>query len=288
MENKQIDLSEDRNKDQDTSETKHATQVHPTLMPINYREDDRSKKRLPIGKKINILKPMMIAIFSAILVGSILGFFMLNMFTNLGEDIESHSQEPTNVHANPVDKADHTVSAATLEGMRAFVLQGGVFSKAENADEWALKFQQATIPTVVFEKDQQHYLFVGIASTENEAKKLAKTVTDQQFEVYVKEWKSEDVELELTAEEQHWLESFQKQWKDTLQLIHTGEEVSLEGWDDLVNSHPLESERVLQLVDNIHTFYDKDSDEHSHFEWQAMLLSTWKIYENMINQEDDS
>lgn len=279
MEHKQNDISEEQSKDQETSETEHIKQMNTSLIPTKYEEN----QRITQGKKTAFLKPMIIAVFSAILVGSILGFFMLNMFTNLEGEAESHEQKPTNVHANPVDQVDNELSSASLQGMSAFVLQGGVFSKAENAKEWALKFQQATLPTVIFEKDQQHYLFVGIANTEGEAKKLATTLAEQQFEVYVKEWKTEEIQIELTEEEQHWVKSFQKQWQDTLQSIYTGDDVSLEGWNDLVNSHPLQSEIALQLVDEIHMFYDEDSGKISHIEWQEMLLSTWKMYNEIFS-----
>lgn len=278
MKKNEQDKHVDRNISDDlTTEEKP---VQPTIHEKNY-SIDRHEKTVKVKGK-SFMKPVIITVFSALLIGSVLGFFMLNVFTNLGEKVSGDDQEIANAHADRQDKEDHETSLVTLQEMAAYVTQGGVFSEAANAEEWAKKYEQAGFPSVIFAQDDQYFLLVGIADKENIANEFAENLKDKQFEVYVKEWKSEQEKVELTAEEEHWMTSFQSQWQDTLKSVATKEEVSLDGWSDLTNSHPLQSEMVLQLVEKIHEFYDEGADDLDHLKWQEMLLSVWKTYEDVL------
>lgn len=271
-----------KNENQETNQSNHTEPVEIPLITHKYEESKKPSHQVTLDKKQSFMKPIILASSAAILIGGILGFIMLNLFTNIGGNLKYADKDPTSVHADPVEKITEDKSEIILKEMGAFVLQGGVFSEKVNADEWANTYQQAGFPTVIFKRDQQYFLLVGLADTEERAKKLATALEKDQFDVYVKRWTTKEKRITLTAEENHWLLSFQEQWKNTLQSISKQEGVLLEGWSDLTNSYPLQSPEILQLVEMIHAFHQDDLAQKSDFELQNMLLYIWGQYEDII------
>lgn len=274
MENQQHDHIEDN---QEISEENHDSEMNLPVITREYKTVHENK----VNRRLTYMKPIIIAVVSAVFIGSLLGFFMLNMFTSFGGEGESNHETSIDYSTNKLDEAeekDAQISSSTLESMTAYVLQGGVFTEEKNANEWAKKFTQEGFPAVIFKENQQYLLFVGIASTEENAKHFTQS-NGQSLEVYVKEWTMKAQEIELTAKEQHWLESFQEEWKQTLQMIQGGESIPFKGWNDLVNSYPLQSERIEALVDQILEFYEDRNEGLSQVEWQTMLLSVWKTFD---------
>ena len=105
----------------------------------NYETDER-KNFFYILRKIKYFKPIMIAAFSALLIGSILGFIVLNVLTNLNGEPTDPTEETmkSQVAQNNEPKQSNVDQRQlfTLESMQGQVIQVGVFSSRDNADEW--------------------------------------------------------------------------------------------------------------------------------------------------------
>src|SRR5699024_1683635 len=127
------------------------------------------------------------SISAAIFIGSILGFIMLNLFGNINA-LCNHGNNPEATNAVAADKDTEKKSNASDEqkAITAYVLQGGVFSEKANADQWAESFKQAGFPAMIWERDDQYYLLTGIADTEEQAKKIAASIKEQNMDVFVK------------------------------------------------------------------------------------------------------
>src|SRR5699024_3163233 len=100
----------------------------------------------------------------------------------------------------------------TLKQMKAYVIQLGVFSEQENADIWSKTYAQAGFPSISFQRENQYFLFTGVANTEEKAKEFAEILLKEEIEVYVKEWETDEKEIKLTEEESKWIQLFQEQW----------------------------------------------------------------------------
>src|SRR5699024_1938262 len=112
------------------------------------------------------------------------------------------------------------------------------------------------------------------------AKEFATTLLENDIEVYVKEWTTSEIEVELTEEESEWLKLFQEELEQTLQSLEKQEEISLNDWKNLTENESLNSERLTQLVQAIQ-FISENEVENS-FELQNYLLNIWKVYEEVF------
>lgn len=220
------------------------------------------------------------ATFTAVLIGLFLGVIMLNIFTNK----ENHASTDNNQHMighQDTDDIDQTeTNPTTLKQMNAYVLQLGVFSEIENANDWSKIYQKAGFSSIHFLRDNQYFLFAGIAESEEKAKELATILLKDEIEVYVKEWITNEIEIGLTGEESQWFTSFQEQWQTSLKSLEKQEGFPLGGWNQLIESYPVKSEKVTQLVEVIELLSENDTGNK--FELQNQLLNIWKVYEETV------
>lgn len=243
-------------------------------------------KKNGVAKKKTSVGPFITATFTAILIGLFLGLMMLNMFTNKDDQVStketpaSAAQMDTDERNDPDQSDAVELKPTTLKQIHAHVLQLGVFSEQENANDWSETYQQLGFPSIHFQRDDQYYLFAGMAETKERAKEFATTLLENDIEVYVKEWTTSEIEVELTEEESEWLKLFQEEWEQTLQSLEKQEEISLNDWKNLTENESLNSERLTQLVQAIQ-FISENEVENS-FELQNYLLNIWKVYEEVF------
>lgn len=257
----------------------HADQKNPkkNLKSTQHylKKDSFSKKEVAIG-------PFLTATFTAILIGLILGLMMLNTFTKKDDYVSTSNDQPVAVPKDE-DVIDKTESKRmTLKEMNAYVIQLGVFSEQANADDWSETYEQLGFPSTHFQRDNQYYLFTGMAETEKKAKEIAEILLQEDIEVYVKEWTTSEIEIELTEEVDEWLVLFHNQWEETLQLLEKEEKILLRGWTELIESQPLNSEEIRQLVEAIQLL--PENEVENNFELQNHLLNIWKVYEEVFKK----
>lgn len=241
----------------------------------NQIKSMKKKKTIHKFPKKSRVGPFLTATFTAVLIGLFLGLLMLNMFTNKEKHASTNDHQQAASDADDIDKAE--TKPTTLKQMKAYVLQLGVFSEKENANDWSETYQQEGVTSVHFHRDNQYFLFSGMADTEERAKEFAAILLKDGIEVYVKEWITNEIDAELTGTESEWLASFQEQWEKSLMELSKEDGVLLDGWNKLIEEYPLKSEGITQLVEAIELL--SENEGKSIFELQNHLLNIWKVYE---------
>lgn len=256
------------------SDEKNNRKPDSFIHPISISKNRHNKQR--VSKRV---KTVIVAFLSAIIIGTILGFIMLHMMTNINGSYRADSS--TNVNEVKSNSANATTSIE-LEEMNAYVVQAGVFSETSNAKEWAITYEEAGLQTVTWEREDHYYLLIGLTSTLEEARQLEIELQSYGFDFFIKEWKTNSQKINTTDEESQWIEAFQTKWQETLKNIYEENELTVDGWQQLLREAP--SENQYSNVHEILAYYFKESDmQHaSEHEIQIMLLNMWKEFEQVL------
>ncbi|MBP1968803.1 stage II sporulation protein B [Virgibacillus natechei] len=258
-------------------------------VPIFARQTEtNNNQKKSFNKKIKLkpFKPVMLAISSAVVIGSILGIIMLRMFVGIESDI---AQGNNNLPVAGVDNEDNGnnteagLSTFSNGSIDAYVLQGGVFSEMENADEWVENYDQAGLHSLIWEVNDQYFLLVGLANTDDQAKQFANDITAEEgFEVFGKEWNTAEREVELIEEEAEWLQAFEENWHEALGSLENEEIFIVDEWEGLVENYPEETDRLASLNESISSFLD-EMEQAEGSKAQNILLNMWYQYDRVIN-----
>src|SRR5690606_6501117 len=233
---------------------------------------------------LNMFKPIIIAIISAITIGSIMGFVMLKIIVNFDNDVNATPAYQTIPGQGQDDQnksvEDETTSGGTLitlDSMSAFVLQGGVFSSASNAEAESSKFIDQGYSPVIWEKDSQYYLLVSSGLSKEDLQDDINVLVGSGIDVYAKEWVIGESEIKLSEEESNWVSACQDQWN-----IATGKGlIEVDTWNKMVEQAPKGTESfnsfVTSLKEQLTSFNDNNSGQ--------LLLAMWKSYDEFISSE---
>ncbi|MGP4108420.1 SPOR domain-containing protein [Virgibacillus sp. L01] len=257
------------------------------------RHSDASNNEHYFGQKsrFSTFKPIILASVSAIIIGSVLGFFMLNMFVDIDKGLNQQNytvpaavdDEETSKEGSEKESASDEVTSSTpIESVNAFVLQAGKFEGEANANEMKSKFNQAGFSAMIWVKEDYYYVLAGIANSKDQANQLAKEFNDHQLEVFVKNWNTESGDMKLTNDEVGWLKSYNKQWSESLSSLNKNEKLSEDGWASIVNTIPNDSENIGEFT----AFLKKEiSDLVQANKWQEqrMLLNLWYQLNLLVN-----
>jgi len=248
------------------------------------------KKQRGVQRSLHF-KPILTAGISAVIIGSIMGIIMIQLFTNLTD--VGGSEEHTAVTSTQPDEEDEQINKeenegsdekkgqAGLVGMNAYVLQAGVFSNQENATDSAKDYDQAGFIPVIWERDEQFYLLVGIAQTKERGIDVAKEVESNDLDIYVKEWMTEKSQAKLNKNDEQWIKAFEKQWETTLGLLEKEEKISIKDWASLSKKQQIQSESVRSVEEAINEYLKDGVTELSVQEAQQLLIKSWKQYEQI-------
>lgn len=222
----------------------------PVITGLNKTKNPLNKKKRHI---FYYLKPIIIAVASAIIIGSILGFGMLRLFVNVEGDVTGevpNNNNPSTVAEN--NEATAGSASVQLEPLEAHILQAGIFTEKENAEQWADNYAVEGIQTITWERDNQYFLIAGLASTKEEANTIAAELKKNgSIDLYVKEWTTINGDVELTADEENWLGQFQTMWQESLKNSSGGNTLSTESWSELLAAEPSQKEKLSSLSSSI-------------------------------------
>lgn len=210
-----------------------------------------------------VLKPLFIAIGSALVIGLVIGAIMLKMFAQL-------DGETASVTSGALVKNENIVE--TMNGLTAYVLQAGAFSKIENAQKWAKIYEKKGHQTIVWKKEDTYYLLAGLAKTEASA--IAQAKSKNNIDIYVKEWQTVDSADRLTEKERIWLQSFYILWNQQLDLI--GEEQGLlqKEWQKLLADKPKRSQKFNLFFKEIDVSLSTTEVKNA-ADLEKLLLKLW-------------
>lgn len=211
------------------------------------------------------LQLLLVTILSAVVLGVVIGAVMLKLLTVFEADEAS------------VAVSGHVNGAAgqKSEVLTAYVLQGGVFAKKKNAEEWLAKYNKAGVPATLWKQDESYYLFAGVATAESQAAEQAAEMKQKKLDIYVKEWTAPIANGFLTEKEKKWIGEFSTIWSTTLQQSVENKKISEADWEKLVKSAPAESVACQNLAKSINGNINKLKKNDSKTARQA-LLNIWK------------
>ncbi len=115
----------------------------------------------------------------AIILGTGFGFLMLKLV------LTEHSNKPATEQVLTEEQGGQkaetpaaTGAIASVKPLTTFVIQGGVFSSKDGAQATAGQLAEKGVPAQSVEIDSKQYLFLGVASTIDDAKKLGSNYKD--------------------------------------------------------------------------------------------------------------
>ncbi len=256
--------------DHDRNENNRITDEHV------YEVSGRNHKR-----PLHSIKPFLLSSLSAILIGVVLGFIVLRMSTSATEpEVDQGTTAPkVEVAADEPNEEEEDTTSTNMDfvdigAMEAYVLQAGVYAEKENADEAAIELKNSGYSPIVWEEDQQFFVFTNVFSSEEHAKNSVAAMKEENIEVYVKLWTVEQQSLDITVEEAGFLEQYTAIWTETVEK-HTMDEIdSLAEWEELVKQMPTSDVTeglVVYLEENI-------VQAEAAIDIEQVLLETWQLY----------
>ncbi|ALC89794.1 hypothetical protein AM500_08415 [Bacillus sp. FJAT-18017] len=134
------------------------------------------------------LKPIIVPVIFAILIGVTLGAGMLKLLIS-GDGVEE-AITPTNA-VTPADREKPVsagkTAAATLQPITTFAVQEGIYTNKDSATSVKEELVSKGIPAAVFDKDGQAMMLVGVAASIEDAKEVGAALKAKGIEIYAKE-----------------------------------------------------------------------------------------------------
>lgn len=175
-------------------------------------QEKRPKINLPkyIQKKFSPNKTgLLISSILAVAIGLGFGLFILKLVINPENSTTMTDAAPA--VAPDSGKEQGTALTATMPGLSAAVIQGGVFSTEEAAESYSEQFTGKGLPTISLNVDEQQFLFIGITEDLSSAKTLAEDYKSQGIDVYAKEINIPENQIKVDSKtEAEWMKEAPK------------------------------------------------------------------------------
>lgn len=120
----------------------------------------------------------------AVLVGTSFGLVMVSMVKS---DQKAGTETPVSEMATVTEENGNGSGSLTAEAISAVIIQGGVFSTKEAAENELAHAIEKEIPGKVVEMDKQIYLFIGVADSIDHAKAIGGKLEKEGLSFYAKE-----------------------------------------------------------------------------------------------------
>lgn len=257
----------------------------------DYSFTSKQKDSIKQRPSLHHMKPLLIAIFSALTIGALLGFIMLVMFKGVGDQPPSQSAVTNNSEENENNNDDQNEEMeqggddlVNVQDVQAYVLQSGVFSEMENAKEWKKPYQDAGQPTVIWERDGEYYLFAGISATRQQGKDDAEELSKSDLDIFVKEWNIKASKVNVTEDESDWIHSFQTLWEETLQSVSEDNGMLVDQWKQFIDQESSQSENILSFQSELKQLLPEENLQEDRFQQQQFLLKIWYEFEQLLNE----
>lgn len=146
------------------------------------------------GTSNHSLLKLVVSVGSGVLVGTLMGLLILNVFVGGaglpqgGSTIDTHLEESSQTTDSTTREPSGTeANASELPELNPVWVQGGVFSNQSGADEHAFERRENGQAAVVHQTDDQYRVFYGIGLTRDDALKIAGELKEAGEEVYLKD-----------------------------------------------------------------------------------------------------
>ncbi|WP_416151355.1 hypothetical protein ACM26V_10445 [Salipaludibacillus sp. HK11] len=235
----------------------------PKLPPSKRKNNKQSWDKFSLDYFKN---KVFLSVSAAILVGGAFGMMLLSLFT--GNDTTVGQDQA--VTSNEIGISDSAVGVANgqspsnLSSLDAHVVQAGAFSTIEKGEEMATLIKEKGFPSLLFENDGTHFLFVGMGLAREEAEVLANHIEDQGQETYVKPFEILNDQIEV-PEDIHTFVTKGVNW-----MAHASN-IAVQ---DIVGEAPSD-EAVTELFDAGQAWQDAYDEMDTTNEEIAALSSQW-------------
>ncbi|WP_018931436.1 hypothetical protein [Gracilibacillus lacisalsi] len=233
-------------------------------------------------------KSFIISACTAIVIGSFLGLMMLNIFVDLDPEEVAFEQNTSNDQAvsatsDQSDEKDNTTANAQegeafqSQAFNFFVTQAGVFTNQSAAQQLVQELQEDQIESMVWSRDENFHVFVGLKSTHEASKQFTSSAFPSNYELYGgKEWHIDSASISLSEEEKDWLTGLESL---LAQMIEGGmEEEAIDQW--LADEPSAVSEEVQAISTEVESIKTTEDEQAS----QVALLKILNQYENIANE----
>lgn len=265
-----------------TKEDSGEVEPIPTYIRQNTLENEK-KKSFKKGKKqkSKTYKQIFISAISAILLGVGLGLFMLNMFADIDNSSVGGKVDPLTEKTTSGSAVASDVSTYMVEGLEAFVLQAGLFNEKSSLKVVQDKFSQAGLLTMVWEKDNQFYLFANIDGTKDLADPKKARYEAFGLDTFAKEWRTNEAEIKLTKAEYEWLQNFHALFITSLKVVSDNKAIPTSDWNKWIESYPGSGETTAPFYKKVKSL-QSNIKEVNETTAPIVLLKLWNQFANTI------
>ncbi|WP_163582339.1 hypothetical protein [Gracilibacillus saliphilus] len=233
-------------------------------------------------------KSFIISACTAIVIGSFLGLVMLNIFVDLDPEEVAFEQNTSNNQAvsatsDQSDEEDNTTANAQegeafqSETFDFFVTQAGVFTNQSTAQQLVQDLQEDQIESMVWTRDENFHVFVGLKSTHEASKQFTSSAFPSNYELYGgKEWHIDSASISLSEEEKDWFTGLESLLDEMIE--GNMDEAAINQW--LADEPSAVSEEIQAISAEVESINTTEDEQAS----QVTLLKILNQYENITNE----
>lgn len=256
------------------------------LSELEYKNIQVDRK-LDSSKHKKHITRLIFTVSMALCIGISLGFVALKMFVAMDE---TNSRLSTNEGSSKVEEINQPVDEKgetkdiVIAGLDAFVVQIGMFSTTEKAEEAKNQMTEQAGAIVAWQEEEGIRLFASVHATKAEAEKRAGELSSEYIDGYVREWTTSEQTVTFPQAEVEWIEDFSPLWKNTIEKSsdYPAMKEESENWKKWLSTAPSELSKPLEtmkttteeLVSRLH-------DSQSIISIYEPLLELWYLYSKL-------
>lgn len=192
----------------------------PVIYSIKGKKNKSQKKKhirgrngFPKNKNSKFSRVLVIALF-AVMVGTGLGLGILKIVSSslLSEGEKEQQQTVQQTQSEPVNGKSLSIE---LPSLSYYVVQAGVFTQQEALKKESTSLSNLNIPNVQISSGEQEYIYIGVAPTLEDAKKLGSTYEKEGVSYYAKE-------LKIGGKERKNLNETEKELLEQMPVLYEG------------------------------------------------------------------
>lgn len=247
----------------------------------NYYETATSAQSSKAAKIWDKYKTFIISALTAVIIGSFLGFIMLTIFVDLDpEEVQFDQQSPiTAVTSSSEDKsnAEGSQTEHQTTAWPFFVIQAGIFSEKETADQLVQSLKTENINSMIWQREDKYHVFTGIHPTHQDSKQFASENLLSSKELYAgKEWTTISQSIKLSEAEKDWLTKIETEIDQLIQ-----NPANRSNLEKLLNEKPANnSENFQAFYKSLEEYLSMDNQQSI----QTQLLKILNYYEGLSNK----
>ncbi|WP_332629265.1 hypothetical protein [Halalkalibacter flavus] len=178
----------------------------------------RKKKSYHAKNKPKFPVMLVVALFSAVIVGLSLGFMVLTVFTGSGASIAGAGETVTSAIPTAAEAGGNTFPDLALE-----VVQGGAFGEQSTGQEIVAKLQEQGLAAALTQSTDPIYMFIGAGGDRAQATKISSLYEGYGQDTYLKTYRVDGQTVTGQAEEvTAWFTNAISHYKELLQLTVDG------------------------------------------------------------------